>query len=342
MSLKGKLLFVTGGLLILMFGSGIADEINLKNGDRITGEVVRMDEKKLIYNTPYAGEITIKWEEIRSVKTERPIKVVLMDETSLGGISESAEEGKMRLDSDKLEKPVAFNLSDVKAINPVPKKSVSVTARANVSVSNERGNTDTDNYYFDGEFIARTEKNRFTVGGEYTEEKSSGVTTANSVFGFGEYAHFLNKKWFIFTSTLFEHDEFKDLNLRSTLGAGPGYQIFETPLLNLSVSAGLAWVDENFDVAEDNSYSAAQWSISYDQYLFKKFMQVFHKQIGTVSLENSSDWFYKTRTGVRFPLYKGLAVTAQYNYDWDNQPSAAAEKKEDTKFLLLLGYQFVD
>ncbi|PLX45334.1 MAG: hypothetical protein C0611_13250, partial [Desulfobacteraceae bacterium] len=32
-------------------------------------------------------------------------------------------------------------------------------------------------------------------------------------------------------------------------------------MLNLSVSAGLAMVDENFDVAEDKDYSAGQWTI---------------------------------------------------------------------------------
>ena len=79
----------------------------------------------------------------------------------------------------------------------------------------------------------------------------------------------MDKKWYLYADTLFEHDEFKDLDLRSTLGAGAGFQIFETPLLNLSILAGLAKVDENFDVAEDDDYTAVQWSVNYDQYFFK-------------------------------------------------------------------------
>jgi len=335
-------MFLTVGILLLMPGIGFADEISLKNGDRITGEVVRMEENKLLVKTAYAGEITIKWEDVQSVKTERPIKIMLKDETLLEGTSDSGKKGKMKLDTAKLEKPAAFDLGDVKTINPVPKKPVKITARANVSLSNERGNTDSDNYYVDGEFIARTEKNRYTVSGGYKKEKSNGVTTSQSAIGYGEYNHFLNRRWYLLGNALFEHDEFKDLTLRSTLGAGAGYQLFETPILNLSVSAGLAWVDENFDVAEDNNYPAGQWFINFDQYFFKEFVQLFHKQTGYVSLENSSDWFFKTRTGLRFPFYKGLTATLQFNYDWDNQPSTAAETEEDTKFLLLLGYQFAD
>ena len=339
---KRKIMFFALGLLITMTRSGIADEISLKNGDRITGEVVGMQDNKLIFKTAYAGEITIVWEDVQRVKTDRPIKVVLKDETSLEGIGESVESAKMKLDSDKIEEPVSFNLSDVKTINPAPKKPVHLTARANVGLSNQRGNTDTDNYYLDGEFVARTEKNRYTVTGRYNEERSDGVQTAKSALGYGKYDHYLSEKWFLFANTLFEHDEFKDLNLRSTIGASPGYQFFETPLLNLSVSAGLAWVDENFDLAEDNSYPAGQWFVNYDQYLFKKFMQLFHKQNGYVSLEDSNDWFLKTQTGVRFPLYKGLTATVQYNYDYDNQPSAAASEKWDSQFVFLLGYQFAD
>ena len=339
-----KMMFVSSmiGIFLLMTGTGMADQINLKNGDRMTGQVIRMQENQLVFKTDYAGEITIAWKEVLSVKTDRPIVVVLKDDTSLEGRSQAFEESKMQLDSDMLAAPASFQLSDVKAINPVKKKPVQWTARANVSLSNERGNTDTDNYYLDGEFIARTEENRYSISGKYNEEKSDGVTTAKSAVGYGKYDHFLNKQWFVFANTLFEHDEFKDLNLRSTIGAGAGYQFFETPLLNLSASAGLAWVDENFDLAQDNNYPAGQWSVNYDQYVFKRVMQLFHKQNGYISLKDSNDWFFKTQTGVRFPLYKGLTATFQFDYDYDNQPSAAAEKKEDTGFLLLLGYELAD
>ena len=99
-------------------------------------------------------------------------------------------------------------------------------------------------------------------------------------------------------------------------------------------------VDENFDLARDNDYSAGQWSVNYDQYFFDKFVQLFHVNTGFISLEDANDWFFKSRTGLRFPLYKGLTATLQYNFDWDNQPSVAAETEEDTKFIFLLGYEF--
>ncbi|HUV77629.1 MAG TPA: DUF481 domain-containing protein [Desulfobacterales bacterium] len=318
----------------------LADEVRLKNGDKLTGQVVRMEEEKLVLKTTYAGEITIVWEEVASVMADDPVKIVLKDETALEGNTAPIEDGKMKLDTGKLESPASFSLADVKAINPKPVKPVKIAARVNARVVNQRGNTIQDNYYFDGEFVARTEKNRYTLGGELANEKADGETTSESWLTYGNYSHFLDEKWYLYANTLLENDKFKDLNLRTTLGAGGGYQIFETPLLNLSISAGVAMVDENFDVAEDNDYPAGSWSVNYDQYLFEKFVQLFHVQTGYVSLEDANDWFIKTRTGFRFPIYKGLTATLQYNFDWDNQPSAAAETEEDTKFIFLLGYEF--
>ena len=334
------LLLITVIISFLITDNSLADEVRLKNGDKLTGQIVRMQENNLILKTTYAGEITIIWQEVAGIQTDGSVKIVLTDETTFEGTTEVAEDGKMKLNTDKLETPASFSLADVKAVNPEPVKTVRINTRLNASVTSERGNTKSDDYYFDGEFEARTKKNRYTVGGELSKEKADDITTSQNWLAYGNYSHFLNEKWFLYVNTLFEHDEFKDLNLRSTLGAGAGYQFFETPLLNLSISAGLSKVDENFDLAEDNDYSAGQWEIKYDQYFFNKFVQLFHVDTGYISLEDSNDWFVKTRTGLRFPLYKGFAATLQYNYDWDNQPSAAAETEEDTKFIFLLGYEF--
>lgn len=337
---KNLTLLLIISVAFLIYRNSLADEVRLKNGDRLTGQVVRMEAGKLILKTSYAGEISMVWQEVASLKTDDSVKVVLKDETALEGNTLSIEDGRMMLDTAKIEMPVSFSLADVKAINPEPIKTVNITSRTNVNITSERGNTDSDNYYFDGEFVARTKKNRYKIGGELNKEESDGTTTSQNWLAYGNYSHFLSKKWYLYADTLFEHDELKDLDLRSTLGAGAGYQIFESPLLNLSISAGLAKVDENFDVAEDDDYTAGQWSVNYDQYFFKKFVQLFHFSNGFVSLEDTNDWFYRTRTGLRFPVYKGFTATLQYNYDYDHQPSVDAEDEEDTKVIFLLGYEF--
>ncbi|MGD2150830.1 MAG: hypothetical protein PVF99_09500, partial [Desulfobacterales bacterium] len=59
----------------LIAGNSLADEVRLKNGDRLTGKVIRMEADKLILKTIYAGEISIVWQEVASIKTDGSVKV---------------------------------------------------------------------------------------------------------------------------------------------------------------------------------------------------------------------------------------------------------------------------
>ena len=128
--------------------------------------------------------------------------------------------------------------------------------------------------------------------------------------------------------------------MRTTVGAGAGYQFFETPLKNLSVKAGIAYVNEDYEGdADDKDYPSGRWAVRYDQYFFDKFVQVFHVHEGHISLDDTKDMFVRTRTGLRFPLRKGFNTTIQYNWDWDNTPAQGIERV-DERYLFTLGYSW--
>ncbi len=318
----------------------MADELHLSNGDVITGQLIRMEENQLFFKTTYAGEIKVNWSEVTNLSTDDPITVIFNDGKVVSGISQKAPFNMMQLETEKREVPFDFKLSEVVAINPGKKPAVKITARLNVGLTQERGNTDTDSLRLDGEFNARSEKNRYTLLGELNKEKSRGDTTVENWLAFGRYSYFLTQKWFLSANTIFEHDKFADLDLRSTLGAGVGYQFFESETLNLAVAAGPAWVNEDFIESDDDDYSAGQWLFNYDQFFFNKFVQLFHRQAGSIKLADTSKWLIRTRQGLRFPIYKGFTTTLQYNYDYNNDPSLEADEKWDSQLMFLLGWQF--
>jgi len=317
-----------------------ADQLHLENGDVITGKMIRMENQKLVFKTDYAGEISVDWEKIVKLITEDPIKVILSDGSILEGFTGETVRNKMTLKTVKIEVPAQFKLAEVKAINPADKPLVKIKVRANVGINQERGNTDTDKAHLDGEFSARTEKNRFILGGELNKEKDRGATSSEDWRAYGNYSHFVTEKWFFYALLLFEHDKFADLDLRSTLGGGAGYQFFESDTLNLYVIAGPGYVNEDFIEDEDQDFGVGQWVISYDQYFFDKTFQLFHNQNGYFKIANSSNWVIKTRQGIRFPIYKGLTTTFQYRYDYDNEPSEDADKKWDSRLMFLIGWEF--
>jgi putative salt-induced outer membrane protein YdiY len=316
-----------------------ADEVRLKNGDRLTGQVVSMEAGTLVLKTAYAGKIAINWTDILSLTTDGIINVVLSDGTSIKGISVPVTEGKIRLETERIEQAVSIDLANVKSMYIKPPPTVKLSVRANLGISVAKGNTDTETYHFDGVAVARTAKNRFTAGGEFNLEYADDDKTAENFLGYMKYDHFLTKKLYLNTNSSFERNTFKDLNLRTTVGAGVGYQFYETELTNLSTELGLAYVNEDFDEAEDNDYPAGRWAFNFDRYLFDKFLQLFHFHSAFMNITDTSDTFVRTRTGLRFPFYKGLNLTAQYEFDWDNSVPAGQDEI-DQRYILSLGYFF--
>ena len=339
---KVKFVFIVAISVFAITSHAIADEVWLKNGDRITGKIERLENNLLILTTSYAGEISIKWQEVSNLRTDESIKVILDDGTSIQASISPGEEGSVTVKPYRLMKPSAVELTQFKTINPKPPEPpLKIKARVNFGANFTNGNTDTTDIYGDGEFVAFTGKNRYTIGGTYQSSKDSDVTTADSVIGYMKYDHFLSKKWYLYGNATGEKDEFKDLNLRTSVGLGAGYQFIMTDLTELSLEGGLSYVNEDFIEGLDNSYSAGRWGFQWDHAFLNKSLRFFHHHSGLISLEDANDMVIYSQTGLRMPFHRHLNATTQFNYDYDNSPAPGRDKADRT-IIFSLGYQFGD
>ncbi len=57
----------------------IKEELMLKNGDRLTGELLNSTGTEIKFKTELAGEVTVKWENIKELKSKRDFAVVPKD-----------------------------------------------------------------------------------------------------------------------------------------------------------------------------------------------------------------------------------------------------------------------
>ncbi len=319
----------------------MADELSFKNGDRISGEILNMNEKQVVIKTSYAGEITASWTEIANVKTDQKIAVILKNGIEyLGNIIEAGK-GLIKLNSSGKNKISSVSIEEIEMIKTSKEEGVKIKTRANAGMAYTRGNTNKDNSYFDGELSARTTNNRYTAGGELNRTETNGTRTENNAIGFLKYDHFLSKRLFLYGNGQFEKDKFQDLNLRSLYGLGSGYQFLETPLENLYVEAGINYVTEDHMTIADEEYASGRWAVSYDKFFYNKVFQLFHFHEGFGSFEEADDMFIKSKTGVRIPIFTNLNASLQYNFDWDNTPSPG-RKKTDRALMFTLGYFFAN
>ncbi len=325
-----------------------ADEIVLKDGSRIQGEIVKLVGGKLTVKTTFAGTVTVSWAEIVELETDKPLPFTLEKGTTLVGTATTMEDGALAINTEASPDPIRIGLADVTAINPPPAKPP-VTYRGLLSLggSVNDGNTRTKSLSTNGEFEARSKRQRFTMSAAYNyAEDDDGLRARNARLS-SKYDFFPTDRFYLFTSVLFEGDEFQDLNLRSAISAGPGYQFIDTDdfssdyfrEMQLSAEAGIAYFNEDFETAEDEDYVSARWSVKFDWAVLPDRLALFHVHEGFPGLEDIKDLYIRSEQGVRITLIENLFATFQVNWRWDNTP-AANTRRSDTTYIASIGYKF--
>ena len=318
----------------------IADEVFLVNGDRLSGKVVSKTGEKLVLKTTYAGELGILWADIERIVTDTPVKVTLDDQSVLKGELGVAGDSQQAIKGEGQAEAKPLPLQEITAIGPVEVPRLKFSGMVNLGFERDRGNTDEDNYYTDGQVRWRWPDDRLTFKFDGELEKSNNDKISQEANLYGDYDHFLNEKLFLTTGLMLEHDKFADLTLRTTVGAGAGYQFIENDRTNLSTEVAPGYVWENFDNSENDSYPVALWRFGFDHYVFESWkLQAFYNHRFTQSLDSGSDYIYKAQTGLRVPIFDNLQATLQYNFDRDNAPADDA-KKNDHEFIVTGGYRW--
>jgi putative salt-induced outer membrane protein YdiY len=299
-----------------------------------------MEDGKLILETDFAGTLTIDWGQVEAIRMDHAVTVVLSDGSTRTAVIQPAEpSGQVMLSSDSAGEPEALPFSEITAINPPQEAAFRLNGRINVGLNKASGNTDTETAHADAELIARAAKIRLTLGGAYNRASEDNQKTEDNLKGNLKHDYFLTEKLYWYLNGAIERDEFKDINRRTTIGPGIGYQVFEGERMNLSVEAGPSHVNTDYDNSEDEDSISGRWAVKFDRFFFEKLFQYYFANEGYVSASDTSDVFMFTKTGLRFPLHTGFFLSAGFEWDWDNTPADEADKS-DYRYILSLGYGF--
>ncbi len=320
-----------------------ADQIRLETGDRITGAFVRFEDNRLEFRTSYAGSLIIARKDIVALGTEVVVTVAFKDNRRVSGRITAGEFGQMRISEGASDPGAVFTMDRVESIH-VGKDKASPSfrwdGRVNLGFTRERGNTQKDLVNLDTQITGRSRTDRLTARAEVEfEDAKAGRVTEQGLVRLG-FDRFLTDKVFLYTYAGGEFDRFKDLDLRALISAGPGYQFYEGPDRNLAVRVGPGYMREDFKGKNDDVDALAlAWNLEVDQYLFDRFVQVFHSQLGMWNLDDTSRANLRASTGLRFPIRWGFVATLRFDIRHETQPAAGRTKTDET-YRISLGYEW--
>ena len=311
--------------LSLMPIGGMAEplgKLSLKDGSQLYVEILEMTEGFIKVKTLFhdGDPIKIKWSEVVGLTSEEPVTVVLNSGTILQGKPTMLGPGTLGIQTDILTEPIPVAVESVMAVNPPIKKAVVYTGNINFGASKITGNTKLQNYSFLGELIARSERLRLSLLGRYLYGENGNRLVARNAFGTIKLDFFVTKRFYWNAGALFEQDTFQDLNLRTSLFTGPGYQFidvgdFASPYLakmQLSAEVGLGFFNEDFKRASDRNNVTGRWGVNFNWPVLPS-LALFHQHQGFPSIEKRSDYYITSQQGLRWTMLENFVSTLQYN-----------------------------
>jgi putative salt-induced outer membrane protein YdiY len=321
-------------LLVLPPHSAIADEVRMKNGDRLTGEIVRMEKELLIFKSAYAQEkLSISWKEVDCIISERNLSTEFKDNEFLIGSISCPENGKFQIDSTLFGKSIPTPLNQLLSVNPS-----TYSGLFNLGGSLNSGNTDTRAINVATLFQVRTWKHRFTVDAKHNYAAANGEMTARNSSGSLKYDFFTREKVYSYAQSLTEQDTFANLNLRNTEGLGVGYQFFDTRQISLFAETGVSFFNEDVIVGEDKRNAAIRWAVGLDWEVGPRRVKLFHRQEGYYSYSVNSV-VVRTEQGFLVPLLDNVSANFEVDYRYNSSPEAGS-KNSDLNVILGLTYEY--
>jgi len=316
------------GLLLctLLFGAlaANAEQVTLKNGDKITGTVVKSDGKTLLFKTEYAGDLSISWAAIQDLSSDKKLFVATPDQKLVSGTVTTQDadlvittaQGGVRVPkaSAALIRSEGEQAAYEASLHPALNRNWA--GGLNLGFALARGNSETQNLNLGFNAVRPTSHDKITLYANSiysTNDKLTGSarTTANAILGGLRYDHNLAPRVFAFGAGDFQTDDLQHLDLRSILGGGLGLHAIKSTATTLDFLGGIDYTRESY--AADPLAATPTLAVT-NTFLGASVGDDFSHKLGSASLFTQRFNYYPNlNSGGGYRTALDLGFTAKLN-----------------------------
>lgn len=264
-----KLQVLAAVFIFLLPATLFADQIVLKNGDRLTGSIEKSDDKTLVIKTEFAGEVTVQWPAVQQITSSAPLHVSLSGgQTLVGTVTTSDDNVAVATQSGTVNEPKA---SVTKLLSEAEQAAYEKSLHpgllqgweggANVGFALTRGNSQTKNLAlaFTADRKGWHDKLSMYANSVYAANDAPGAvpaTTANAEQGGIRYDHDFTPRLFAYVGADFQTDALQTLDLRSVFGGGLGIHAIKNDRTTLDLLGGVNYTREKYSLLPSRSFAA--------------------------------------------------------------------------------------
>ncbi len=316
------------------------DLVTLANGDRITGEIKRLERGRLQFSTDDAGTLSLEWDKLVSVVAARLMEVVAADGSRYLGTLQRAPARSLSVAG--LSGTVPLAMSEVTFITPIGTsfwRKLDGSLDAGFTYTKSSGvaqlNINSDTVYRRPAF-----EGRLTAWLTLTQKDDDGGRDDRGTAE-ASYLRYPWQRWFVTAAGRFDTNESLGLELRSQLGAAVGPRLINTNRAQMTLGAGLAVNDERGVGVEptQNLEALFVFRTSYFTYDTPKTNLDVSLQYYP-SLNRSGRQRLQLDASAKREVWKDLFVALSVYNTFDSRPPTPSANQNDVGIVTSIGWTY--
>lgn len=305
------------------------DQVVLRNGDHLTGEIQQLDRAELTFKTDAIGTLSIDWGQVRSIESPNRYDVELQDGSRHLGTLASGGEDVLAVihDAQTDRMPLA-------AVVRIRRIQSSFWRRLDGSFGVGANYTSADSsLQWNVSAQARTRKlnvERELAGNWVETQRQKAPRTRRSELTWTQMNLLAERRLFLFAGKLQQNDEL-GVDLRGLALAAYGNRFVWTNHTRVSGVGGLAYNVEDF-AGEEAIKTSVEAVLGFEYELFESVAldrDVTFQLLSFRDIGGEARYRFEASANVVFELVKDFGLRLEVLDSYDSRPPAEASSKSD-------------
>jgi len=315
------------------------DVVTLKNGDRLTGEVISLEYGKLQLKTDSLGTVSVNWPDIASVHSGFRFMIEALDGRQYFG-QLGGDGGHLQVTSG--DSGTALPLQEVVRLGPVEDRfldRLSGSTSIGVNYTNS-SSIKVGSFRLDARYHGESTIGSLGVSADITSSPATGTSQRIRV-DYAERYLFPETRFIALTGTFERIDEL-GIDGRIQAGVTAGRSLWHRPDSNLDAFAGIAANEEWARGTQAGTFTVeGVFGLDWRIYRFSEPEVTLHAEvIGYPSLTEPGRVRARLDTSLVHKFENDFTLSFSVYDDYDNQPPGTRSVTNDLGVVTSLGYSF--
>lgn len=296
------------------------DTIHLKNGDNLSGKIKLVDDNKVLIETEYSGVITVNSSKIATFSIDESVRIKqgLFSEPQYADAIKTAQDNKIIL--VKGDQTQTISISDDLTITNDKQSSlvasdVIVNGSLNAGAYYNKGSSKSEQYSLNGNMTAKYDLWRHGVKAAVFRAKDDQDTSNYYYTTQYDVDRFFTPSFFWQGNVQYKHDWIEDIKTKTSIGTGPGWQVWENELSALSFTGLISYQKIDYRDGNDSVHPLGSVKWNYYQFFAGKSLKFFTTgEIGR-SFNNDVDLDLSATAGLAYRLTDWLSINTSLTRD---------------------------